>query len=351
MLKRYLKALVVIVVIAISGLKLDSRAEDIALRGGGATFPYPLYKQWIELYRQSTGRLVMYQSIGSSAGIEGLRSRQFDFGATDAFLPDDSSGSADQIVHVPTCLGAVAVTCNLSGVKTLYFSPDTLALIFLGRISSWKQLQSGVNQNVDLPDLPITVIHRSDGSGTTAIFTGYLSKVNAEWKQKIGSGKLVEWPVGVGVDGNQGVLQIVSKVPGAVCYIEWAYVASSDLTIASIRNRNGSFIQPSVKSITAAAGVKLPNNLKVVLTNTEAPDGYPIAGFTYLIAYREQNYQGRTIDQAKALQDWLWWTIHAGQATTEKLFYAPLPDAVVQRASEVIQSMQFGGALLSSQAH
>lgn len=326
-------------------LGMQSKAEDIILNGAGATFPHPLYQEWIDSYGSTTGQRIGYQAIGSGEGIRQLLSRAVDFGATDAFMSDDEMQKAPSpILHMPTCLGAVVVTYNLPSQPELRFTPELLAGIFLGNINNWSDPRiAKANPQLNLPKLEIQVIHRSDSSGTTFIFSDYLGKVSSTWGKEIGSGKTVRWPTGLGLDGNRKMAEFIQKIPGSIGYLELSYTRSSNLPIAMIKNQSGKFIKPTDASITAAANVELANDARLMITDTKDPNGYPISAFTYFIFYKEQEYKGRSRERALALNRFFLWAIHNGQAMTEKRFYAPLPKVAIQKAEEILRSMTYAG--------
>ena len=219
-----------------------------------------------------------------------------------------------------------------------------VAEIFLGRIKKWNDARIvKENQSVALPDMNIAVVHRSDGSGTTAIFSDYLSKVSANWKKTVGAGKALNWPVGLGAKGNPGVAGMVQQVPGALGYVELIYAMSNDMPYADIKNASGVYVTPSIQSVSLAADVDLPEDTRVSITDTAARDGYPISGFTWLILYNEQSYKGRTQEQAQTLLDLMWWVIHEGQELAEPLHYAPLPKEAVAKSEVLLKSVTFNG--------
>ena len=315
------------------------------LMGAGATFPYPLYSKMFAEYTKITGLKVNYQSIGSGGGIQQLTAKTVDFGASDAVLngKQDSALSAP-VVHIPITAGAVVVCYNLPDVKAMIkLTPSVLADIFLGKIKMWNEPRIAAdNKGVKLPSLPILVAHRSDGSGTSNIFTTYLSKVSDEWNTKVGKGSSVNWPAGLGGKGNEGVAGTVKQTPGAIGYIELAYAKQNNISFASIQNKSGKFIDPSVESTTAAANIELPADGKVSLTNTDAKNGYPIAGFTWLLVYREQNYNNRSQSASADMMKLIWWMTHDGQKFCADLNYAPLPKSAVKVAEKIIKSVTFG---------
>jgi phosphate transport system substrate-binding protein len=245
-------------------------------------------------------------------------------------------------VHIPSCLGAVIITYNLPDNPSLKFTPEVLADIFLGKIKKWNDPKiMTINPGVKLPDLSISVVHRSDGSGTTYIFSDYLSKVNAEWNTKPGKGKSLDWPVGLGAKGNEGVSGLVKQTPGSIGYVELVYALQNKMPAATLKNKSGNFVEASLKSSSAAAAIDLPADMRVSLTNTDAPDGYPICSFTYLLVYQNQSYNNRTEASAKATIDLINYVIHEGQKYAEPLGYAPLPDAAVKKAEEILKSVTY----------
>lgn len=312
--------------------------------GAGATFPYPLYSKMFDEYNKKTGVKINYQSIGSGGGIKQLQSKTVDFGASDAPMSDDDlAKSPGAIMHLPTCLGAVVVTYNLPDNPKLKLSPDVVADIFLGKITKWNDARiKADNADVNLPAMAISVVHRSDGSGTTYVFSDYLSKVSPTWSTKPGTGKSLDWPVGIGAKGNEGVGGMVKQTPGSIGYVELAYVMQNQMSGASLKNKSGNFVEASLASISAAANVTIPEDFRVSLTNTDAADGYPISSFTYLLVYTNQSYDNRTETQAKGTVDLANWMIHDGQSFTEALLYAPLPASVVKMEEEAMKKIMFG---------
>lgn len=301
-------------------------AQTISLQGAGATFPYPLYSKWMAEYQKLLPNVqINYQSIGSGGGIKQILERTVDFGATDAEMTAQERAKATSTLHhIPMTLGAVVVTYQVPGVATgLKLSQEVLANIFLGRITTWSDPRlASLNPGVKLPGTPITVAYRSDGSGTTAVFTEYLAKISPEWKSSVGAGKSVKFPVGLGGKGNEGVTGVVKSTPGAIGYVELAYARQNKLAIASIRNQAGKFVEPSLEGVTAAAtGRKLPEDLCLSLVDGPGAKTYPIASFSYILVYQEQ----RDATKGKALADFLWWAIHDGQKFGAALDYAPLP--------------------------
>jgi phosphate transport system substrate-binding protein len=298
-----------------------------------------------DAYYKQRGVKVNYQAIGSGGGIRQLINKTVDFGATDAFMSDDALSKTDgTILHIPTCLGAVVVTYNLPGSPHLKLTQDIIADIFLGKITNWNDPRiKKVNPAVPLPDMHIVVVHRSDGSGTTFILSDYLSNVSSTWKEKMGMGKALNWLVGLGAKGNAGVAGLVQQVPGSVGYVELVYASQNNMPISAIRNKSGNFVIPSIPSVSLAADIPLPDHTRVSITNTDAKDGYPISSFTWLILYKEQNYQGRSKERAGELMKLLRWVVHEGQDFAEPLHYAPLPKEAVKKAETILRSVVYQG--------
>lgn len=321
------------------------KSDEHLLKGAGATFPYLLYKKWIKEYNRKKNVRVSYQAVGSGKGIELLINKKVCFGGTDAYIPDKKLKKLpDTILHIPTCLGAVVIFYNIPGNPKLKFTPDVLADIFMGRIRKWsdKRIQR-INSGTQLPELNISVVHRSDGSGTTFIFTSYLSRISREWKKKVGEGKKVRWPVGMGVDKNDGVAGFVKKISGSIGYVQLAYAKNRGLPVAALKNSSGRFITPTLRSVSAAAQCTLPADTRTMIIDTPATDGYPISAFTWLIFYKEQKYGKHDTSTARQLVDFLWWTIHDGQRYAESLLYSPLPKSAVRKAEKIIQSVTVDG--------
>ncbi len=320
-------------------------SDNMELIGAGATFPYPLYSKMFSEYNKKTGVKINYQSIGSGGGIQQLKSKTVDFGASDAFLSDDEvSKFPAPIVHIPTCLGAAVLTYNLPGNPKLKFTPDIIADIFLGKITNWNDKRiASLNPTAKLPNLDLSVIHRSDGSGTTFIFTDYLSKVSDEWSKKVGHKTSVEWPAGLGAKGNEGVSGMVKQTPGAIGYVELIYALQNKMPVGLLRNKKEKYVEASIKSVTAAANVAIPSDPRISITNTEAPDGYPISSFTFILLYKEQNYDNKPENKAKEVLKLVWWMTHDAQQYTQPLNYSPLPKAALQVDEKILKSITFNG--------
>jgi phosphate transport system substrate-binding protein len=327
----------------IAGLFGVSLARDRELLGAGATFPYPLYSKMFDTYSQERGVKVNYQAIGSGGGIKQVTEKTVDFGGTDAFMSSEELKAAGApIIHVPTCLGAVVLTYNVPGSANIRLAPDIIADIFMGKIEKWNDSRlADINPDVKLPDMAIVVVHRSDGSGTTFIFSDYLGKVSAEWKEKVGVGKSLNWPVGLGAKGNPGVAGLIKQLPGSIGYVELIYTLQNNMPAAPVRNKAGNFIEPTVASVSAAAAVPIPADTRVSITDTDAKDGYPISGFTWLVLYQEQSYGGRPVERARDLVNLVSWMIHGGQQLAQPLHYSPLPKEVVAKSEVLLRSVTF----------
>src|SRR5262245_33638070 len=314
----------------------------VNLQGAGASFPNPLYQKWISEYGKANPHVkIDYQSIGSGGGIKQIKEQTIDFGASDAPMKDeDLKAAPGEILHVPTVLGAVVITYNLPGLsKPLRFSPETIADIFLGKIKKWNDPKIAAdNPGVTLPTTDITVVHRSDSSGTSAVFTDYLSKVSPEWKEKVGAGVSPSWPVGIGGKGNEGVTGQIKNTPNTIGYVELAYAVQNNLPVAELKNASGNFIKPTIDSVVAAAAgaiASTPDDLRVSITNATGADAYPISSYTYLLVYKDQ----KDAAKGKALVDYLWWGLHEGEGFAKELQYAPLPAEIVKRAEGKVNSI------------
>ena len=337
-------AIILLVLLLIFIMPLPG-ANGVDLLGAGATFPYPLYSKMFYVYWQETGAKINYQAIGSGGGQRQLIRMTVDFGGSDAFMSDESLAQAPApILHIPTCLGAVVVTYNLPGNPQLRFTPDLVSDIFLGKITKWNDKKvTEINPEKKLPDMNIAVVHRSDGSGTTFVFTDYLSKTSDAWKRRVGRGKAVNWPVGLGAKGNPGVTGLIKYFPGAIGYVELGYALLNGMPVALLKNKSGEFIKPSVMSTSLAADVPLPEDTRVSVTDTDAVGGYPISSFTWILVYREQAYRGRPEETGRALAKALWWMTHQGQKYAEPLHYAPLSSKAIEKTEKNIKSMVYNG--------
>ena len=337
-------ATVFLMVIALSFQITANAQDDNTILGAGSTFIYPLFSKQFSEYNKKTGIQVNYQSIGSGGGILQLTNKTVDFGDSDAPLNDEQTTKMGvPVIHIPMCSGAVVITYNLPGLNAnLNFTPDVIADIYLGKITNWDDARiKSINKGINIPSVPILIVHRSDGSGTTNIFTNYLSKVSADWKAKVGSGGSVNWPTGLGGKGNEGVSGLVKQTPGGIGYVELAYAIQNKMPNGIIMNKKGKYIAPSTASVSAAGNVMLPPDAKIFITDTDAADGYPISGFTWALIYKEQNYNGRSIERAKKLLQLLWWDIHEGQQFAPALNYAPLSKQALSVAENNLKSVTF----------
>lgn len=309
------------------------------INGAGATFPYPLYAHWFDTYARvdSTVRF-NYQPIGSGGGIRQLLAGTVDFGATDVPMTDEQLRRAPGIVHVPTVVGAVAATYNLPGISGLRLSPEVLAEIFLGRVTRWNDARiASTNAGARLPDRPIVVVHRSDGSGSTYLWADLLARASPEWARTVGRGLAVRWPVGLGAKGNEGVAAQVRNMPGALAYVELTYAVTSGLPVAAIRNRAGAFVMPTVDSTAAAAAAiaagGVPSDFRMSLADPPGDLAYPVAGYTWLLLPPNP----RDPVKGAALVRFVKWAIHDGQRDAPALHYAPLPAAVVRAITDRLE--------------
>lgn len=316
-------------------------AAPILINGAGATFPYPIYSKWFDVYTSiNPDARFNYQSIGSGGGIKQITAGTVDFGATDGPMTDQQMAEAPgRIFHLPMVMGAVVPAYNVPGAeKGLKLTPDVLADIFLGKISKWNDPRiASVNPDFQLPDSPIIVVHRSDGSGTTYIWVDYLCSVSGEWKLKVGKGTSVNWPVGLGGKGNEGVAGLVKQMPGSLGYVELSYAIKNNLAYGFVQNKSGNFIEPTLESTSeAATGVLMPSDFRVSLVNSPNPEAYPVAGFTWLLIYRNQ----KDPVKGKMILDFIRWAIHEGQEYADDLLYAPLPVDVVQMIEKKLEEVK-----------
>jgi len=310
------------------------------INGAGATFPYPIYSKWFDEYAKVDPSVRFnYQSIGSGGGQKQILAQTVDFGASDGPMSDDNLSKAPgKILHIPTVAGAVVLTYNLAGNSSLKLDGDTVAGIYLGQIKKWNDPKiTTLNPGAKLPDQDIVVVHRSDGSGTTYIFTDYLSKVSGEWKQKAGNNTSVNWPAGIGGKGNEGVSGQVKQTPGALGYVELIYALQNKMSYADVKNAAGQFIKPTIESVTAAlATASIPDDFRFSMTNAPGNDAYPIAGATWLLVYQQQKDSAK----GKKLVEFLKWAATKGEGMAKELNYAPLPDAVQQRVLKRIDEIK-----------
>jgi phosphate transport system substrate-binding protein len=347
---KYKTFLLVIAVLVMSGTSALARCPTKGVKeltGAGATFPYPLYSKMFNEYDKLCNVKVNYQSIGSGGGIQQLKEQTVDFGASDGIMDEKqrSEAKGGAVLHIPTVAGAEAIVVNLPGIQRsqLKLTPEILADIYLKKISNWndKRIQD-LNPGVKLPTLTIAVVHRSDGSGTTFIFTNYLSKVSPEWKDKVGFATSVNWPGDVGGKGNEGVANSVKQIPGAIGYIELAYAKQNNMVWTQLQNKAKKYVDPSLEATAAAADVaNLPDNMEVMITDSSNASAYPISGFTWLLVYENQT------DAAKgdAVAQLAWWMLHEGQQYALPLEYAPLKGAAIKKAEALVKKIKVNGVV------
>lgn len=323
------------------GLSLPLLAETTTLNGAGATFPYPMYSKWFSVYNKLHSDVqINYQSIGSGGGIRQVLAGTVDFGASDGPMTDEQLSQAKvKILHIPTVLGAVVPAYNVPGVLgEIKFTPEVLANIFLGKITNWNNpALAKANPGVKFPDQAIIVIHRSDGSGTTYIFTDYLSKVSKEWAAAVGKGTSVKWPIGLGGKGNEGVAGQVRQLQGAVGYVELIYAVQNNIPYGSIQNAAGTFVKATLEGVTEAAATakNMPADFRVSITNAPGKTAYPISSFTWLLI----PVQAKNPKNGKILSDFLNWMVNDGQKMTTQLAYAPLPESVAEKVKAAIKQV------------
>lgn len=330
-------------------LSISSIASaQLQLNGAGATFPAVIYSKWFDEYKNLTGVQFNYQAIGSGGGIKQITEGTVDFGATDGPMNDKQLDEAKSkqktdILHIPTVMGAVVVAYNVPGVSGLNLDGATLADIFLGKILKWNNAAiKKLNPKLNLPNAAIVVAHRSDGSGTSFIFTDYLTKVSKEWETKVGKGTSVNWPVGLGGKGNDGVAGLVKQTEGAIGYVELAYAVQNKIAYANMKNKAGKFVEATFESVSAAAegaAKNMPADLRVSITDPDGKNSYPISGFTWLLVYQNMKNEAK----ANALVKFLKWAMGKGQSFATGLYYAPLPKAVVKMCEKNIATITANG--------
>jgi phosphate transport system substrate-binding protein len=347
-MKQVLVILLALIVLAScqSNTKKEVSTSNVSLTAAGATFPMPYYNMVFKMYTDKVGTTVTYGGIGSGGGIKSLADKVVDFGASDAFLDDAKLAEMPSaVVHIPTCMGAVVLAYNLPGVDGLKLSSELLEKIFLGEITKWNDAAIAKNnEGITLPNQDITVVYRSDGSGTTQIFSDFMSKISTKWAEKVGTGKSLNWPVGIGAKGNPGVAGTIAATAGTIGYIGSEYSFSMKIQTALVQNKAGNYVEPSIASISAAAKGNIPEDTRVMLTNSDDPQSYPISGFTWIILYKEQAYNNRSIEQATATVKLLDWLISTeAQAVAEKVHYAPIPEGTVTKAKNILKSITFEG--------
>jgi phosphate transport system substrate-binding protein len=320
---------------------MEVATAQTVLNGAGATFPYPMYSKWFSEYHKAHPEIqINYQSIGSGGGIRQVSAGTVDFGASDGPMTDQQLNDAGRkIYHLPTVLGAVVPAYNVPGVKSeLKFSGKLLGDIFLGKVTTWNDPAiAKLNPGVTLPNTPIVVAHRSDGSGTTYIFTDYLSKVNQDWQNGPGKGTSVKWPAGLGAKGNEGVAGLIRQMEGAIGYVELIYALQNKISYGVVQNASGAFVKASLESTTAAAAsAKMPPDFRVSITNAPGKDAYPISSFTWLLVPA----QWKDANKGKIMVDFLNWMLDQGQSMTASLDYAPLPKDVAEKVRATVKTVK-----------
>jgi phosphate transport system substrate-binding protein len=343
-MKRWTLSLLVATGIIVTG---GNALAQLKLNGAGATFPNVIYSKWFDVYHTKTGIEFNYQSIGSGGGIKQVTEGTVDFGASDGpmtpeQMKDLETKQGTEILHIPTVMGAVVVTYNVPEIGAgLKLTPDVLAGIYLGEIVKWNDPKiSAINKGMNLPDAQIVVAHRSDGSGTTFIFSDYLTKVSKDWEAKVGKGTSVNWPVGLGGKGNEGVSGLVKQTPGSIGYVELAYAVKNNLPYAAMKNKSGAYVEASLESVTAAAAASaknMPADLRVSITDADGKGAYPISGFTWLLVYKQMKDK----QKGAALVKFLHWAMIDGQSYAKDLLYAPLPKEVVKLCEAKIKMVKF----------
>jgi phosphate transport system substrate-binding protein len=347
-----------VVAALLAALGLFSVAAAQSLTGAGATFPFPLYSKMFSVYGPETGITVNYQAIGSGGGQQQLLSRTVNFAASDAPLTDQQlvqfkAKNGSPVLHIPMSLGAVVLTYNWAPIakapsQPLKLTGQVIADIFLGKITNWDDpALKALNPGVTFPNLPISVAHRSDGSGTTYVFTDYLSKVSSTWKQQVGSGTSVNWPVGSGGKGNQGVAGLVKQIPGAFGYVELIYALQNKMPFATLQNAGGNWIVPSLQTTSTAGGVPVPADGRFDITNTSAPQGYPIATYTYILLFQDMSLTTSSVAQAKQVKALVAWMSTKGQQYSTGLDYGPLPKGVQDFDAGQLAKLTFKGQPLN----
>lgn len=345
-------ALLIVMLFAMCGKKessnLKTEREAVDLSGAGATFPLPFYNVVFDEFGALNGDRVAYGGIGSGGGVRSLKDGIVDFAGSDAFLSPEEMSEMPTVIHVPTCMGAVVLAYNLPGVDSLNLSGEIIADIFSGKILKWNDERIvKINKGISLPDADIIPTFRSDGSGTTFVFTDYLSKVSKEWSEKYGRGKSVNFPVGQAAKGNPGVAGVISQTENSIGYIGSEYAFAQSIPYATIQNANGEFIKPTTETISLAASGDMPSDTRTMITNSFAKGAYPISCFTWILLYKEQNYSDRSKAQAEATIDLLKYILSDEiQSITSEVHYAPLPQQAVDLSISNLKTITYNGEAL-----
>ena len=339
---------VAVAMVSCGGSATNEGREAQELSGAGATFPLPFYNVVFENFAQVNGDAVAYGGIGSGGGVRNLRDKIVDFAGSDAFLTDKEMAEMPPVVHVPTCMGAVVVAYNLDGIEELKLTGEVIADIFAGEIKMWNDERLvALNPGASLPAEAIIPVFRSDGSGTTFVFTDYLAKVSPMWKEKFGTGKSVNFPSGQAAKGNPGVAGVIKQTRNTIGYVGSEYAFAQKIPYATIRNQRGEFVAPDANSISAAASGAIPADTRCSITNSDAAGAYPISTFTWMIVYKEQNYSNRSKEQAVATLDLLKYILSdEAQSITSEVHYAPLPAKVKELSTANLKAVTYDGVAI-----
>ncbi|MDO5664145.1 MAG: phosphate ABC transporter substrate-binding protein PstS [Bacteroidia bacterium] len=351
-MKKILLFSFIVLVLGSCGKKNSLPNGNVVISGAGATFPYPFYNIVFRNYmKQNQGTAVNYGAIGSGGGIRSLRDRSVDFGASDAFLSEKELESMQaEVIHIATCMGGVVMAYKLSGVDSLRLNGDLIADIFMGNITRWNDARiSQENPNINLPDLEITSVYRSDGSGTTFNFSEYLCSVSDEWNRDMGKGKALKWSAGIAAKGNPGVAGIVQQTEGAIGYIGSEYALTLKLPMAKLKNKAGNYVAATLETISSAANINLPDDMRITLTNSADPNAYPISVLTWILVYKDQQYGNRTEKDAQDLIDLLAYMLTPeGQRVAAQINFAPLSEQALMKTRKLISEIHYSGKVLSS---
>ncbi len=319
------------------------------IRGSGATFPAPLYVAWTERYHDVMDTRIRYSAVGSGEGVRQLLAGEVEFGASDTQVDPEAVPGNEPLLHIPTCLGAVVLTYHLPDVPEIRLTPQLIADIFSGEITHWDDIGLlEANAGVGLPDTPITVVHRHDASGTTDLFSRYLSASSRRWRKTIGHGTTLDWPVGYGTDGNDGVARMVGRSVGAIGYVELTFAVREGLAVVHVQNSSGEFVRPSVRTVSAAAAGTTTEICQTSLMEPSDPQAYPIAAFTWIVVPQELNRPGHVSSESRArtLASFLWWAIHEGQHMNEQLLYGALPESAKECARRSLRQLTWNGMVI-----